>query len=175
MQTNPVGWDGRWQKVCIPLVYNNAVETDTGWDLPLYGEIDPLSMRVFVQTVDAGITLEVGLLSTEGGGDADGFLDAVSVATAGWVRPRLTFTDATANYISAVTYGDFFSCAATGGFKGLAGANGTGTVGQPWVESHIGDGTAESLCYTCLTGADTFRGFLTFRWRQWPDLTNYLT
>lgn len=175
METNPIGWDAKWKHECIPLIYNNAVETDTGFDLPLYGEIDPLSMRVFVQTVDAGITLEVGLLSTEVGGDADGFLDAVSVATAGWVRPRLTFTDATANYISAVTYGDLFSCAATLGFKGLAGANGTGTVGQPWVESHIGDGVAESISYTCLAGADTFVGFLVFRWRRWPNLATYLT
>lgn len=171
----PINSVEEWKWEYLALTYNNAVETDTGWDLPLYGEIDPLSMRVFVQTIDATETINVGLLSTEVGGDADGFLVGISIATAGWVRPRLTFTTGSSQYyVSAYTYGELFSCAATGGYKGLAGADGAGTAGQPWLESHIGDGTAKSISYTCSSGSDSFIGFLAFRWRVWPDLTGYL-
>jgi hypothetical protein len=132
-------------------------------------------MRVFVQTADAGETVSVGILSTEVGGDADGFLKLVSVATAGWVRPRLTFTAGSSQYyVSATTFGELFAISSTGGYKGLAGADGAGTAGQPWMESHIGDGTAESISYTCSSGTDAFVGFLAFRWRVWSDLTGYL-
>jgi hypothetical protein len=174
---NPINRVEEWRWECIKLTYNSNVETDTGWDLPKYGEVDPYSMMVFVQTIDATETLEVGLLSSESGGDADGFLDAISIATAGWVRPAMTFTKGSSQYyVSACTWGEyFFDLDNTGATsKGLAGADGAGTAGQPFLESHIGDGTAKSLTYTCTAGSDTFVGFLMFRWRQLPDLTGFL-
>lgn len=177
MKGNAINTVSEWKWETFKLTYNNNVETDTGWDLPQYGEVDPLSMMVFVQTVDATETVDVGLLSTEVGGDANGFLSLVSIATAGWVRPALTFTKGNAQYyVSAATYGEyFFDLDNTGGTaKGLAGGNAAGTAGQPWLESHIGDGTAKSLTYTCTAGSDTFIGFLRFRWRQLPDLTRFL-
>lgn len=168
MNNPPVTVPDKWQTYCIKLTYNNNSETDTGFDIPKYAEIDPHSMMIFVQTIDATETINVGILSTESGGDADGFIVGASIATAGWVRPLLTATDGTnQNYISANTFGELF-------FKGLAGGDAAGTSGVPIIRSHIGDGTAKSISYTCSAGSDTFVGFLYFRMRQLPDLTNFL-
>jgi hypothetical protein len=110
---------GTW--IMLSLAFGSG-EQDTGYDLPAGSIIFPWEMYVIVDTLDSGITLEVGLLSSEGGGDADGFLDAVSVATAGYVQPAFTATAGTNNnYVSACTYGAYFS-------KGKNGAVTAGAV-----------------------------------------------
>lgn len=168
--TNRVS-DWKWE--CISLLYNNNVETDTGFDLPLNGEIDHKSMCVYVQTVDATETIDVGLLYSENtnGGDANGFLAALSIATAGYVFPSLAVTQGASNapYVTTDTYGAYFN-------NGFAGSAGTGVtnVGVPVLRNHFGDGSQKSISYTCSSGSDTFVGFLLFRWRQWPNLANFL-
>ena len=57
-------------------------ETDSGIDLP-YNVATARAGSVRVLERDAGETITMGLLSSEPGGDADGFLTAVSVATLG--------------------------------------------------------------------------------------------
>lgn len=62
----------------------SAAEQDTGWDLPAKAVV--LDAYVDVTTLEATgttKTVDVGLLSSETNGDADGFLDGVSVAAAG--------------------------------------------------------------------------------------------
>lgn len=158
--------DCKWNYEFLNLAYNNNVETDIGWDLPKYAEIDAKSMLVFVKTIDAAETIDVGLLSTEAGGDADGFIVGLSIATAGWIKPAVTITQGTnANYLSAYTFGVLFLAAA------CRGANVSGQNAVPVFVNHIGDGIAKSLCYTCSAGSDTFAGILAFRWRQLPDPT----
>lgn len=158
-----------WVQKVIKLTYNSNVETDTGVDIPINCLVDPWSIALFVQTVDATETIDVGILSTESGGDANGFIAAASIATAGWVRPVLTATDASAqNYISANTLGALF-------FKGIDGANAAGQAGLSIIMPHLSDGVATSISYTCSTGSDTFVGFLFIRWMQLPNLTNFLT
>lgn len=57
----------------------NATETPCGFTLP--GAVQPNPLLQVVD-IDSGITIDVGTLSTDSG-DADGFIDGVSVATAG--------------------------------------------------------------------------------------------
>lgn len=68
----------------------NGSETDTGYDLPADGVV--LDMYLIVDTAEATggtKTLNVGLLASESGGDADGFMVGVSCATAGYVITSL--------------------------------------------------------------------------------------
>ncbi len=59
-------------------------EQDTAWDLPARCIV--INVMIDVTTAEvtqATKTIDVGLLSSESGGDADGFLDGVSVASLG--------------------------------------------------------------------------------------------
>lgn len=167
---NPINRVEEWRWECLKMSYiAGGTVQDTGFDLPKYGEIDPWSMMVFVQTADATETLDVGILATESGGDEDGFLDGIDVASTGWVRPSFTIVDGTnTRYITPNTWGVLF-------FTGYAGADTSSGVDPavPWVRPYIGDGTAKSLTYT-VSSSDTFVGFLMFRWRQLPDLSSFL-
>jgi hypothetical protein len=58
------------------------VEIDTGFDLP-NGVVHPNGLHVDVLTAEATRTILVGTLSSESGGDADGLLALLSLATAG--------------------------------------------------------------------------------------------
>ncbi len=76
-------------------------EQDTGFDLPA----NALVLGAFVEVTVAEATgttktIDVGLLSSESGGDADGFLDGVSVAALGAYQGGLVS--------GAVTLGAFF-------------------------------------------------------------------
>jgi hypothetical protein len=67
----------------IPISNRGASEVDTGFDLPAKAVV--LDVWVDVRTLEATgttKTIDVGLLSSETGGDADGFLDGVSTASA---------------------------------------------------------------------------------------------
>lgn len=68
------------------------VETDTGYDLPSRAIILDVFLNVITpETTATTKTVEVGLLASESGGDLDGFLDGVSLAAAGVVRPGAVF------------------------------------------------------------------------------------
>jgi hypothetical protein len=62
-----------------------AAETDTGFDFAVGDQVLP-HPSIRVTTVDATETIDVGLLSSETAGDADGFIAAASVATEGLVQ-----------------------------------------------------------------------------------------
>lgn len=65
-------------------------EQDTTFDLPAKSVVLDVFVDVTTAEATGGTkTLDVGLLSSESGGDADGFLDGVSVATTGLKRPSL--------------------------------------------------------------------------------------
>ncbi len=59
-----------------------AAEADTGLDFPVGAVVLPTPF-VRVTAADATETIDVGLLSSESGGDADGFIVAASVGTVG--------------------------------------------------------------------------------------------
>lgn len=62
-----------------------ATETNTGFTIP--GAVQP-NVAVDVVTIDATEDIDVGTLSSDSG-DADGYLDGVSVAVAGYIKPTL--------------------------------------------------------------------------------------
>lgn len=118
-----------------------TTETDTGFDFTQGMVIDPQGCCVNVLAIDATETIEVGLLSSESGGDADGFLDVLSVGTLGVIAPTLAAT--------AETLGALLRVAAT------ADA-GTGLVPR----QHVINSTAVSLTYTLTAGSDTAAGII---------------
>ena len=75
--------------------YTAAAENDTGFDEPASGRAiflgDAAGPSIFVTAVDATETLDVGtaeVVPSAEGGDANGFMAAVSVATAGLVQDQ---------------------------------------------------------------------------------------
>ncbi len=64
-----------------------ATEYDTGLDFPTKTIIQPFPY-INVNTLEAAKTLNVGLLSSESGGSATGFLNAISLAAATTVVPK---------------------------------------------------------------------------------------
>ena len=128
-------------------------ETDTTIDLPDGSVV--LDVFLDVATADTGITLDVGLLSTESGGDADGFLDGISVAATGLVHPDVTVTGGSnEDYLSACTYGAFLA-------DFTAGTDTATDVGTFARHYHLTDSvTAKSISYTASAGADTAAGYI---------------
>lgn len=86
-------------------------EQDTGEDLPDLAVAHSVFMHVrTAEATGTTKTIDVGLLSTETGGDADGFLNDVDVSSTGLVLPGITETaGGTETHISATTYGDLIA------------------------------------------------------------------
>lgn len=86
-----------------------TVETDLGEDLPADALVD--DVLVYVRTAEATgatKTLDVGILSSESGGDADGFLDGISVSSTGLKRSASTITTGANNtFLASSTRGAF--------------------------------------------------------------------
>lgn len=118
----------------------DATETDSGFDLPLHALVLP-HPALRVQTVDATETLDVGILSSETAGDADGFLAAISVATAGLVQGLILNGGNTMGALferqDSANAGDLVPAA-----HALTGSNG------------------RSVTWTLTTGSDTAKGFI---------------
>lgn len=121
-------------------------ETDTGFDFKKGDVVFPFHVVTDVQTAEstAGTkTIDVGILSSESGGDADGFLDGASTAANAAVGVAATATDGTNQ--------NFWAAAPVLGAllrTGLLGSDAAAEAGvmvpKPW----ICDGTAKSLTYT---------------------------
>lgn len=71
--------------------YTAASENNTGLQFPAGALLLP-SVGFRVTVAEATRTIEVGLLSSESGGDADGLIDALSLATAGTIVPAVSGT-----------------------------------------------------------------------------------
>jgi len=131
----------------------NTSETDTGVDLPSTAVI--LDVFLKVTTAEAGKTINVGLLSSETGGDADGFVAGASLASTGVVVPAVTVTSGTnEDYLSACTYGAFLA-------DFTAGSDNAGDVGTFNKKLFATDSvTAKSLTYTCSSGTSSAAGYI---------------
>lgn len=82
-----------------------GTEVDTGWDLP----DDAVVLDTFVnvethEQTGTTKTISAGLLSSESGGDADGFIAALSVASAGY-KAAATALDGGSAYFNTTTIG----------------------------------------------------------------------
>jgi len=115
----------------IPFI-QKGTEFDTTWDFPT----GALFMGVFIEVVTnvSSGTIDVGILSGESGGDADGFVDGVSCATAGKILATYTASSDAAN-----TIGQLVTVPVTGDATAMYVR-----VPKPW----ICNGTAKSVSYT---------------------------
>jgi hypothetical protein len=90
----PYSMDQVQHTAVIPLAapdFTAATEGTTGLQFPAGALLSPAAaLRVTV--LEGSRTIEVGLLSSESGGDADGLLDAVSLAAVGTIAPAVSGT-----------------------------------------------------------------------------------
>jgi len=117
-----------------------ATEKDTGFDFTQGMTIMPFP-AIDVHTVDSAKTIDVGLLSSESGGDADGFMAAVLLTTAGVIQAKCAAT-ATVGALLRETITD----------SGAA----TSSVRHPYT---VG-ATAVSLTFTLSSGTTTAAGYI---------------
>lgn len=125
----------------IPFSINDTTantETDTGFDVPTRGAVLPSMVGVDVITVDSGMTIDVGTLSSDSG-DADGYIDGISLTTAGSVKATLTN--------GSVTLGDLL--------KVQDSANAGDAV--PEANTTM---SGKSITYTLSSSTDTAEGYI---------------
>jgi hypothetical protein len=115
---------------CIPILFNNNVETDTGIDFDYDTLIHFVTHEVV--TVDATETIDIGTLSTGTDGDANGFIAAGLTSVAGY--PLVTLA--------------------------LSGALMDNATNFDPDGHYIISATEQSLTYTCSAGSDTFAGYI---------------
>lgn len=115
-----------------------AAETDTGFDLPAKALVKPQGQAVDVLTADSGITIDVGTDSGDSG-DADGFVDGLSVATATLVKAT--------NANGSVTLGAKLY------------VQDSANAGDDFPEADSSQ-AGKSVTYTLSAGADTAAGFI---------------
>lgn len=131
-----------------------TTETDTGFDLPTKGIVWDVFLDVVTAEATAGTkTVDVGLLSSESGGDADGFLDGAVNSAIAVVRGSITVTDGTnQNFIAAApTLGALLR-------SGVLGTDAAGEAAALIKTPHVLNGTAKSVTYTL--GANNMTEFV---------------
>lgn len=139
-------------KVLIfPMVSNTGgTETDTGLDLPYKAHV--YDVAVEVTTLDSTETVDIGILSSETGGDANGFIAAASVAATGFVKPFVNTAGSAETYVSTAYFGDLMGPAAVG-------TNADKDTGIPRGWGHVVNGASgQSISYSP-SSSDTFVGF----------------
>lgn len=143
--------DGVDKCMVFPMVFNaGGTEVDTGLDLPVKAQVYDVGVEVI--TVDATETVDLGLLSSETAGDADGFIAALSVAVAGFVKPYANTTGSNETYVSTAKLGVLLGPSLVG--TDVDKDNG---IAKGW--GHVVDGSnAKSITYTPST-SDTFAGY----------------
>jgi hypothetical protein len=119
--------------------YPQNVETNTGIDL-LTGSLVLPDLAVKVVVADPTETLDVGLLSTQTGGDADGFLAAIDVGTVGTVAAKAATTPTKGALIRETIPAD------------------AGTASIP--KAYVIGSTAKTISVTTSPGSDTVQAFV---------------
>jgi hypothetical protein len=139
-------------KMMVVPFASNTTETDTGVDFPKNSFVRPPLIEVV--TAHSAKTIDVGLLSSETNGDADGFIVGASLASTGFVRPWTTTTGSNETYVNLVTLGALIG-------KGSTGTDAANDFGQLGGYGHIVTGSnATSLTYTCSSGTTTAAGYI---------------
>lgn len=138
-----------------------AGEIDTGYDFKKGDLVFPqCSVRVATaEATGTTKTVDVGILSSESGGDADGFLDGVVTSATGVVTLTVTATDGTSqNFIAAAP--KLGALLRAGTLGGDAADTAAALIPAPWVC----DGVAKSLSYTIGSTATELvaKGYIVF-------------
>lgn len=146
---------GAWKIKKIPITTKDGTEIDTGFDLPAKGIL--YDVYVDVTTAEATgttKTIDVGLLSSESGGDADGFLDGVVTSAIALKTGALTVTDGSSQnfYAASPTWGVLM-------YSGRLGTDAAGDAGvlikRPYMANSV---TAKSISYTVGSAATELAG-----------------
>lgn len=147
----PLARSGSDKVLVFPMVFNSGgTETDTGLTLPLKSHVYDVAVEVV--TVDATETVDIGLLSSGTGGDADGFIAGLSVATAGFIKPYVYTTGSNETYVSTAKFGVLMGPV-------LVGSDVDKDNGAPRGWGYVVDGSnTTSVTYTPST-SDTFAGY----------------
>lgn len=141
----------REQTLMIPIASSTA-ETDTGFDLPAYLLIKDCYFDC--RAIDAGETLNVGLLSSEANGDANGFLAAQDVDNGVGLQHPITYLNGSNEaYVSVFTGGALL-------YAGRVGTDVDQDNGLAGRLKYVTDGIAKSITHTGSAGSDTTAGFI---------------
>lgn len=127
-----------------------GAEQDSTWDLPAKALVTDVFVDVTTaEATGATKTLDIGLLSSESGGDADGFAAGIDVSSTGIIRPGVTvITGGTETYVGSWTRGLLLTAGAP-----LAGANTGSDEGSYYEKPHPTTAvTAKSVSYTSGSG-----------------------
>lgn len=90
--TVAAGFGRNTKKISIGFA-DGTTETDTSWDLPANALVRDIYVNVTTaEATGTTKTIDIGLLASESGGDADGFVDALPVSATGVIYPTLTTT-----------------------------------------------------------------------------------
>lgn len=151
-----------YQTLVIPFDIDDAAivantEYDTGLDLVTGEQVFPYP-TVKVTTSDSGQTIDAGILSGESGGDADGFIDGVSLASAVVAMANVTVTTGlnTKFYAATPTIGALLA-------DHQAGTDVDQDEGLFRAKPYICDGTAKSLSLTLSSSTDTGAGYIRYQ------------
>lgn len=183
---NEISVDTNQQHQVMRIPFSHAditanTETDTGFDIPENAQVLPLGMGVFVNNVETGLaaTMDVGILSTEAGGDADGFMDGILIgsvtttdfkkATAGFtigsVAVHVDLTGGTQEFtLGALLVGSGTKVASL-----VEGNNTGGDAGFYLLEPYKSDGTAVSVSVTIGTALTTADGLIVLPYIKAPN------
>jgi hypothetical protein len=132
----------------------NTNENDTTFDIPDKSIVIDVILDVTTAEATASTkTVDIGLLSSESGGVADGFADGISTANIGLIRPEVTVTTGgSETYFSATTRGSFLQ-------NFFAGANADGDSGVAHNKPHLSTAvTAKSVSWTAGEAQTEFVG-----------------
>lgn len=146
----PASWDNAEASCVIAQGSSTTIQLPKGFAI--------LDAFVEVRTADASETMDVGLLSSETNGDADGFLDGISLGSAGIVKPEGDVTlGSNADYWATSTYGALLAEFTAGADTSAA------SLGEFRRKIFISDqGTASTISITGSAGIDTAEGDIYF-------------
>jgi hypothetical protein len=143
----------RDQILVIPMIFNDNTETDTGFTL--VGPVVISDIELFVTTVDAGETLDIGLDGTTTN-DPNGLVAAASVATAGYVELGGAVNNGSnIDYYDSIVYGALLASFING--SDAVATNG----GITRIKAYIAEAeTDANITYTESAGGDAFAGYM---------------
>lgn len=125
---------------------SDATETDTGFDLPTNAAVLPEGLGADVTNAASTETISFGILSSEAGGDADGFAALLSIGSAVSVVAKNTVTvGSNESFLASTTLGVLLNDFAVG-------TDVNEDTGQSSKKAYICDGTAKSISITTTAG-----------------------
>lgn len=143
----------REQLLVLPLLFNNNVETDTGFTL--VGPVAIDDIKLFVTVLDAGETIDVGLDGTTNN-DPNGLIAAALISALGYVALEGALNGGSnIDYYDSITYGALLATFING--SDAVATNGGITRKSAYIAEAEDDA---NITYTCSASTDIFYGYI---------------